>query len=247
MVKENKSNLEPPALGGSRFDYGPVGTNEETFHIVFDIETGPQQPQDLARMTPKGGFPAKANLVDPEKIAADIRSKEEAFIKKAALSPTTGQVLAIGVRHHGKNNIWHQGDSVGREAEAKVLEEFFNFFRANNTQTWVGWSSNQFDWPFLRKRAWVHGLQFPIGIFDGVVGARWLNYQRGILDAQLAWDEGNSTIRTRLDTACKCLGLTGKTEDGSHFYKIYKRDQDRALAYLANDLEITDQLWEIIG
>jgi len=245
MVKENKSNLEPPTLGGSRFDYGPIGTNEERFHIIFDIETGPQQPQDLARMTPK--FSAKANLVDPEKIAADIIGKEEEFRKKAALSPTTGQVLAIGVRHHQKNTIWHQGDDIGRKSEAKVLEEFFNFFRANNLQTWIGWSSNQFDWPFLRKRAWVHGLQFPQGIYDGVVGAKWLNYTSGILDAQLAWDEGNHTKRTRLDTACKCLGLTGKTEDGSQFYKLYKRDQDRALAYLGNDLEITDQLWEIIG
>jgi len=234
------------AEGVSRFDYGPVGMREERHHIVFDIETGPQSPQDLNRMMPSSGFTAKANLVDPKKIAADIMAKEDAFRDRAALSPSTGQVIAIGVRVKGENIIFHQGE-ISRDNESKVLDEFFAFFRKHHDQRWIGWSSHQFDWQFLRKRAWVHGLHFPSGIYDGIVGAKWLNFHKNILDAQLAWDEGNHMTHTRLDTASKTLGLTGKTGSGGNFFKLYKTDQEAALDYLGHDLELTDQVWEIIG
>jgi len=243
MVKSN--TIEEPPSGGSRFDFGPPGTREHRFHIIFDIETGPLPSHELSRMMPEGGFQPRANLRDPEKIAEDIIKKEEDFRKTAALSPSTGQVIAIGVRALGKNTIFHQGE-INKENEGKVLSDFFEYFRKNGSQNWIGWSSNQFDWPFLRKRAWVHGLQFPVGVFDGVNGAKWLNYNRNILDAQCAWDAGTSN-KTKLDTACKTVGLTGKSGHGANFYKLYNTNQDDAIAYLENDLEITDQLWEIIG
>jgi len=236
--------IAEPLEHTSRHDFGPVGMREERHHIVFDIETGPLPSHELNRMMPS--VKAKANLVDPKKIAADIMAKEDAFRSRAALSPLTGQVLAVGVRVKGRNTIFHQGE-VSRENESKVLSEFFDFFRKHDSQTWVGWSSHQFDWSFLRKRSWVHGLHFPLGVYDGIVGQKWLNFRRGILDAQLAWDEGNHTIRTSLDSASKMLGLSGKTGSGGDFAKLYKKDQDSALAYLEHDLELTDQVWEIVG
>ena len=75
---------------------------------IFDIETGPLPVAQLVDLMPE--FEAPKNFKDPEKIEANLKQQEARWIEKAALSATTGQVLAIGVKqsHDGSTLIVEQ-------------------------------------------------------------------------------------------------------------------------------------------
>src|SRR6516165_6944112 len=63
-------------------------------HIVFDIETVPQDEARLLALAPE--FTAPANLKDPEKIAAAIAKKRADYLADAALNWKTAEVVLIG-------------------------------------------------------------------------------------------------------------------------------------------------------
>ena len=63
-------------------------------YTVFDIETGALPLAELEAIMPE--FEPSKVLKDPEKIKADIEAKRAEWIDRAALSPVSGQVLAIG-------------------------------------------------------------------------------------------------------------------------------------------------------
>ena len=63
-------------------------------HIVFDIETIPQDETKLLALAPE--FAAPANLKDPEKIAAAIARKRADYLADAALNWKTAEVVLIG-------------------------------------------------------------------------------------------------------------------------------------------------------
>ena len=63
-------------------------------HIVFDIETIPQDEAKLLALAPE--FTAPANLKDPEKIAAAIAKKRADYLADAALNWKTAEVVLIG-------------------------------------------------------------------------------------------------------------------------------------------------------
>jgi len=63
-------------------------------HIVFDIETVPQDEAKLLALAPE--FTAAANLKDPDKIAASIAKKRADYLADAALNWKTAEVVLIG-------------------------------------------------------------------------------------------------------------------------------------------------------
>src|SRR6516165_8620432 len=63
-------------------------------HIVFDIETIPQDEARLLALAPE--FAAPANLKDPEKIAAAIARKRADYLADAALNWKTAEIVLIG-------------------------------------------------------------------------------------------------------------------------------------------------------
>ena len=71
--------------------------------IFFDIETGPLPDEILDEIEPVHSPPK--TLKDPEKIRQSIAEKARIWRSKAALSPLTGQVLAIGIRKLGKSQF----------------------------------------------------------------------------------------------------------------------------------------------
>ena len=60
-------------------------------HIVFDIETIPQDEAKLLALAPE--FTAAANLKDPEKIAASIAKKRADYLADAALNWKTAEKI----------------------------------------------------------------------------------------------------------------------------------------------------------
>ena len=201
-----------------------------TAPVFFDIETMPLAKEELAADMPY--FEAPKTYKDEAKIEAYIEKKRDEYITKAALSPLTGRVLAIGVKTDGERGVFDYND------EKHTLKEFWKYFRHNNVAIWVGHNSNNFDWPFLIKRSWKHNITIPTGIKDG----RW--YRKNIQDTQEIFTGGAYGERIKLDTLAKYFGVGAKNGDGAFFSELYFDNKAAAIDYLYNDLDITQAVWE---
>lgn len=198
--------------------------------IVFDIETGPRPAAEIELLMPE--FEAPANYKDAAKIAEVIEIKRAAWIEKAALSPLTGQVLAIGALIEGEYK-----DNASMADEREVIEWFWSLLGKNTLL--VGFNSNRFDLPFLFRRSWALGIT-PPPRFSGRGFA-------GSLDVMEAWQMGDRQEFVSLDTVAKFLGFGGKTGSGAHFAELMKFDVWAALRYLENDVMLTARVAQRLG
>ena len=112
--------------------------NFEKPPIYFDIETGPLPRDEVEKFIPK--FEAPSNYKDADKIAEFVSKKEEAWFKKAALSCTTGKVLAIGFCSNKDDVSILEGDEI------TILTSFWNAITYHGAflQKLVGFNSNEF-------------------------------------------------------------------------------------------------------
>ncbi len=199
----------------------------ETF---FDFETGALDPEELALVVP--AFEPARNLKDPVKIAADLQAKREAWHADAALSATTGQILATG-RLRGGELLISTGD------EKDLLEEFWADWRQGGR--FIGFNIFGFDLPFAIRRSYVRGLTIPP---DVRAGRYW---SQGFIDLREVWACGEYRPEGSLDSIGKALGLGGKSGNGVDFQNLLETDRVAALQYLANDLYLTRSIAERMG
>ena len=200
--------------------------------IYFDIETEALPGEELEHDLPF--FEAPKTYKDPEKIAAYVEKKRLDYVEKAALSPLTGRVLAIGVSSE------KDGQGVFEGEEEYLLSEFWKYFRHNNEAQWVGHNTHNFDWPFLIKRSWKLGVSVASGIKDG----RW--YRPNLRDTmEMFCSGGGYGDRISLDRLARFFGVGSKGgQSGAHFAKTYHNDKPAAIAYLYNDLAMTQAVFE---
>jgi hypothetical protein len=245
--------------------------------VIFDIETGPL-PMDVIRKIvppfepPKhpGEFDERnvklGNATKPETVAKkiedarlkhrdaleryslDVEQAEEQYWAdveaKAALDAMTGEVLAIGYR--GEKVVI---DFQGERSEAMLLNKFWNQYKnlRSSSRRMVGWNIAGFDIPFLVKRSWIVGVVVPDCVFSGP--QRYLD--QTFIDLMKIWSAGQWNAFTKLDTACRCLGVPGKPDgiNGGDFARLFRNPETRHLAldYLGNDLEMTFGVAERVG
>jgi hypothetical protein len=199
--------------------------------IYFDIETEALPGEELKHDLPP--FEAPKTYKDPKKIAAYVEQKRVDYVEKAALSPLTGRVLAIGIASA------KDGQGVFEGAEDYLLGEFWKYFRHNNEAQWVGHNTHSFDWPFLIKRSWKLGVPVPSGIKDG----RW--YRPNLRDTMELFTGGSYGERISLDRLGRYFGVGSKNgQSGAHFAETYHNDKPAAIAYLYNDLALTQAVFE---
>lgn len=75
---------------------------------------------------------------------------------RAALSPLTGRILAIGVLpDSGVTKIFDGGPENN---ERVLIEEFLGWMQAMRHSDFVGFNSDGFDIPFVMRRAWILGI-----------------------------------------------------------------------------------------
>ena len=202
--------------------------------IFLDIETAPLPAEEIEAFAPE--FAAPSNYKDAEKIAANIAEQKLAWLERAALSPLTGRVLAIGLMEDGGDEVTiHHGEDEAALLEA-LLEDAGDF----TDGPLVGWNVKGFDLPFLSRRLWRHGMRPP----------KWWTARPGwgkeplVLDLMEEWKCGDfKAAHTKLDHAARFLGLAGKT--GAHakdFGKLYAEDLEAALEYLRRDVELVQQI-----
>lgn len=238
--------------------------------IVFDIETGPLPWDDMqgvysppAALPPwHDGMVRYGNTKDQQKRAeklaatkadyearlanwqAEADAHKAEFIGRAALSPLTGQVLAVGLRSpRGTVILGAEGES-----EEEILEQFWGLYKSKAAAgvRLVGFNCGGFDVPFLIRRSWFHGVLVPESVLDR---GRWLSNH--FIDLMGLWAAGGRDTAS-LDTLARFFRVGGKPEgvDGSHFATLWAGNQESrqaALAYLANDLDMTWRLAERMG
>jgi len=212
--------------------------------ILFDIETGPLPGEEIA-----GQFDPDSvklgNLKDQEKIDAKIESAREAFIERAALSPLTGRVLAIGwMDDDGTTAIHDIGDDGPEGAEAYLIAKFWSTV-ASRKSSIAGFNIFGFDLPFLARRAWLLGVDVPAAARNG---RYWSNQFVDLLDI---WQLGNRMDFVGLDAIDRALGGSGKPEGttGADFSRLFfgtKKERKKAIEYLKNDLEMTARVAEAL-
>lgn len=216
--------------------------------IVFDIETSPL-PDDQIRQNipPFDRESVKTGTRKPDTAKAYIDEQEAkheaAFFGKAALSPITGHVLAIGCLNVDTCNVKIAGTNDAT-TEAMILGGFWKLHAKcrNEGTSLVGFNSAQFDLPFLVRRSWLLGVDVPTDLIESG------RYKSGglYIDLMNVWQFGNSKEFISLDRLGRLLGVGGKLESengepikGADFHLLWKEDRATAIKYLTRDLELT--------
>jgi DNA polymerase elongation subunit (family B) len=214
-----------------------------TNYYVFDIETVPLPDEQIKAFMPDFD-PAeiKTGNLGPDKAAAKVEAErvkhQNRILERAALSPLTGKVAAIGI--------------LGPNAEAEELylwspeEELINWcfkrFCDDELGVWIGFNISQFDIPFLMRRAWALGITPPAGFTKGRYLSNWF------IDLAEVW-RGPSHEREHisLDKLGRFLGLGGKEKSGAAFAAMQYGDPDAAREYLRHDLGLTWAIAKRLG
>lgn len=239
-------------------------TIKPTSLLVFDIETAPLPRETLLPQLPP--FDRESvkvgNIKDPALIEAKIKAAEENherdFFEKAALSPLTGQVAAIGCL------TWKAGEMGGvidtqlsddlsdRESERKLLVGFWDKFRAgfegDDRTLFVGFNIIDFDLPFLVTRSRIVDVPVPPTLFR--FENNRFSYSSRFIDLRLLYLAGRkpTTTVSNLDAISRGFGIGEKNGSGADFAGLLASgDVAKATEYLANDLILTAKLSRKMG
>lgn len=226
----------------------------------FDPDSMGDPPGEFDESSVKLG-----NLKDQEKIRAKIEKAREdhndavtkwnakastaradywrAVLEKAALSPITGQVLAIG---------YGDGDSVviddGSDDERKILKTFWEDFEATGAR-YCGWHIAGFDVWFLVNRSRILGIPHP-EVLDR--NGRYLN--SCFIDLMEHWNcgarsvydpfAGKSKSGAKAKDIAKVLGVARPADatpvvhggQFAEFWRGTKEQREQAREYLRWDI-----------
>lgn len=181
------------------------------------------------------------------------------FADRAALSPMTGEIVAIGYRSEngsfiaGCGNAPIVSDDDPRDGlplnEADILAEFWQQYsraRERNRQL-VGWNINGFDLHFIWMRSIKLGVEIPTSAWN--FRGRWFNWdERCFSDLMLIFSCGGKFVS--LDDAARFLALGGKNGEGKDFARLWKgsaEERRQAEGYLLNDLQMTWNVGQRLG
>jgi 3'-5' exonuclease len=180
---------------------------------------------------------AKIDLV-MRRVSAELNHWQEAF-NKAALSATTGEVVAIGIQSENGSYLQLVTDT---KTEADILRKFWTVYQSLRIEgrKICGFNSREFDIPFIAQRSAILGVDIPSTLIQN---ERYLDSI--FVDLRDRWGFG-SRPNGSLDLICRACGIGGKPDgvDGSMFWQLYDdaKTRDQAIAYLENDLKLT---WEL--
>lgn len=211
--------------------------------IVLDIETRPlpalwEDPQELAayrervRVRSRHWDQARRDHVhgDIAETARDLALEEKR--SKAALSPCTGKIVAIGAGMLDDQEdpaVWHGDDEA---AVIRGFADWCNGAEGSNGAPWLsGFRIRDFDIPFLTFRAAACGVDLPDW---------WHRFTRaGQLDLVAdVWDLAGSELG-RLDDVLFALGLPRKTAMGEDSLSM---ELGELAEYCRNDVHVEREL-----
>lgn len=224
--------------------------------IIFDIETGPVAEEQLRAIYREPTWDEFCESCDqrwkPETRQAKYEEAKasgwQKFVDRAALSPITGQVLAVGLLKDGQDPVILGEEEEPEEEQLVAFWKLFTKYR-NETGRMVGFNNHGFDVPFLIRRSWFHQIPVPDSVFDSKTGYLCSVF----VDLMRVWScspRGGEFIS--LDRLARFFGIGAKPDDvgGADFARLWTGSpEERALAlgYLRNDLGMTLNLAKRMG
>ena len=208
-------------------------------HIVFDIETVPQDEAKLLALAPE--FTPASNLKDPEKIAASIAKKRADYLADAALNWKTAEVVLIGAGDDAEIQ------SLTANTEKELIGNFLGMLAAALGDGVVvgGHNVKGFDLPMLVNRARVHGLKIPTTVLSFWKGRpTWAD---NIFDTLEILSFGKSFDGNGVDDVARVFGLPPKLGHGGEFPTLWRADCQAAVAYNRRDVEIEIEIARVCG
>jgi hypothetical protein len=213
--------------------------NKQMKHIVFDIETIPQDEAKLLALAPE--FAAPANLKDPAKIEAAIARKKADYLADAALNWKTAEIVLIGA-----------GDDSGIQSftagtEKDLVGNFLTLLGdalADGVAV-GGHNVKGFDLPMLVNRARVHGLKIPMTLLWFWKGRP--TWHESVFDTLELLSFGRSFEGNGVEEVARVFGLPPKLGNGRDFPLMWRADREGALAYNRRDVEIEIEIARICG
>ena len=213
------------------------------------------------------------NMKDPAKIEAKIEAARlkftmdksavaeqietarseawQTFRDRAALSPLTGRVLAVGWWNPDTPDSYAAYILEGKESvsEKEVIEHFLSLADAmlSDGGSLVGHNIIGFDLPFLLRRGLKYGIRPPKTITNALSQYRPAN----LIDTMREWQFGNRAEGfVKLDQLAAFFGTRRKNGDGADFHKKFfgtPEERQEALEYLNNDVSMTTEVAEKMG
>lgn len=173
----------------------------------------------------------------PQILAAAEEAHWQSFLNRAALSPVTGQVLAIGYwSAKGGCKVQGQGETLD---EKQLLTNFWRQYASCRQQNrrMVGFNIFRFDLPFMARRSWYLGVEVPESLTDP--SGRY--FDRVFVDLMARWQCGVYQESIRLDDMARFFGVGAKPDGicGADFGRLWNEARETAIEYLRNDLLIT--------
>lgn len=217
------------------FDIETVGLPEEQLKSTYKEETYEEFAADCDQRWKEE---TKAAKYEERKIKA-----WETYVDKAALSPITGRVLAIGFASDKGAKV-----ADGDGDEATLLAEFWGMYKKSRAATprprrMLGWNIHGFDLPFIIRRSWLHGVAVPATVRD----ANDRYWDSVFVDLMQRFSAGEWKAYTGLGVAAKFFGVGDKPEGitGKDFGRLWlgtEEEKEQARAYLLNDLQMTREV-----
>lgn len=172
------------------------------------------------------------------KYEEDVKAARSAWwgnaVSRAALSPLTGRVVAIGYLNTATNATVLDID----DDESAMLERWFRQYKKCRDQNrkMVGHNISSFDVPFIVRRSWL------VSTVDvaGTILYRGRYLDSTFVDTMQLWGVGNREP-VKLDVLARAFDIGGKPDGitGAMFHQLLKTDRAAAEGYLANDLQMT--------
>jgi|GEM_PF-555760 len=256
LVVDIETGGEPDDILEAFFDFDETKTtNYELLSKEFDpAEVKCGNMKDPAKIEAKIDEERKKFATLKANATANIATaRTEAWNKfkdKAALSPLTGRVLAIGFWGEGFGipkldgtgcSIKHVREGVEPVSEKELIETFLELADAvlSDGGSLVGHNIIGFDLPFLLRRGLKFGIKPPKTITTALGNYKPTN----LIDTQREWQMGNRTeMFTSLDSLAAFFGTRRKSGSGADFAKMFfgtPEERDAAIDYLRNDVLMT--------
>jgi len=255
------------------FDIETAPEPDDVLERLFTFDESAVKNYRLLTLDFDPGDVKIGNLKDPAKIEAKIEAarlkftmdkaavtdqietaRSEAWLifrDRAALSPLTGRVLAIGRWNPEMPNGYVDCIQDGTEPvpENVLIDNFLSMADAvlSDGGSLVGHNIIGFDLPFLLRRGLKYGIRPPKTITNALAQYRPSN----LIDTMREWQFGNRYEGfVKLDQLAAFFGTRRKTGDGADFHKKFfgtSEERLEALAYCRNDVVMTAEIAAKMG
>lgn len=209
--------------------------------------------KDAAKIAEKIEQARAQHAVDAVEHAKNNLAAEGLYVgevlSKAALSPLTGRVLAVGYYFTDVQSVdvEYVGQVVGEMMaldEVAIITAFWDQVEAAAEHTRIiGHNIHGFDLPFLIQRSYILNIEVPRGVMNGRF------FAPKFVDTMQVWACGKagSAGMTKLDTLAKAFGVGMKNGSGAMFAELLEKDRNAAIEYLKNDVAMTYEVAKRMG